>query len=133
ERLRVAPVTEERVGELLLRHHHFVLELLVARQAADELGDQRHVFELARPDAKGHFGRSLNRNTKRMAPCVSEKLAILLSTSPAARPAAVRAGSRRGAPGAFKRIIQPAPLGSIQCFATFKSSRSRVSFAARNT
>src|SRR2546426_794846 len=97
QRLRVAPLAEEMSRQLFLCHDHFVLELLVAREAADQLRDQGHVLQLAGPNANCHLGRSRSRKTKRIAPWDSEKLAILLSTCPAARPAWLRSRSRSGA------------------------------------
>src|SRR2546427_9326297 len=132
-RLPVAPFPEVMSRQLFLCHDHFVLELLVAREAADQLRDQGHVLQLAGPNANCHLGRSRSRKTKRIAPCVSEKLAILLSTRPAARPASMRSVSRSGLRPPLGRITQMAPLGSIQVFASFSFSRSRASRAPMKT
>src|SRR2546428_1598176 len=125
QRLRVAPFAEEMSRQLFLCHDHFVLELLVAREAADQLRDQGHVLQLAGPNANCHLGRSRSRKTKRIAPWASEKLAILLSTSPGARPASIRSVSRSGLRPPLFRTTQMAPLGSIQVFAPSNSSTTR--------
>src|SRR3989442_2539307 len=133
QRLRVAPFAEEMSRQPFLCHDHFVLELLVAREPADQLRDQGHGSQLAGPNANCHLGRSPSRKTKRNAPWDSEKLAILLSTSPAARPAWVRSVSRGGLRPPLGRTTQMAPLGSIQVFASFNFSRSRISLAPMKT
>src|SRR2546429_10018062 len=133
QRFCIRPFAEQVGRELSFRHRDLVLELFVAGEAPDQSRDQGHVCELARPDAKGHLGRSRRRKTKRIAPCVSEKLAILLSTRPAASPASMRSVSRNALRPPFARTTQIAPLGSIHDFTSFSRSRSRVSFAARKT
>src|SRR5437879_11417779 len=97
-----------------------MLEFLVTREAADQIRDERHVGKYARPDLQRHFGRSRRRKTNRIAPWVSEKLTILLSTRPAARPASIRSVSRRAARGPLARTTQMAPLGSIQLLMSVK-------------
>src|SRR6266516_6613676 len=132
--LGVVALAEKEIGELLFGHRHLVLELFVARQGANEVGDERHVCKLPRSNGERHrFGRSFSRYTNRIAPCVSEKLAILLSTRPAARPAAMRSVSRRSLRPPFGRMTQIAPFGSIQVLTSFRPSRSRLSVAAMNT
>src|SRR4029077_11392907 len=106
---------------------------LVARQGTNQLRYESHVCQLAGANAKAHRGRSLKRNTNLMAPCVSEKLAILLSTNPAASPASIRSVSRRGLPGPFRRTTQIAPLGSIHSLACRSRSRSALSSAPKIT
>src|SRR5205809_1823614 len=133
QRLGVRALAEQGALELLLGHRDLGLEPLVAGQAADQLRDQRHVGPLAGANARAHLGRSLSRKTKRMAPWVSEKLAILLSTSPAARPASIRSVSRSGLPAPFARTTQIAPFGSIQVLSSRSRARSRRSFAPRKT
>src|SRR2546429_3251363 len=133
QRFRIRPFAEQVGRELSFRHRDLVLELFVAGEAPDQSRDQGHVCELARPDAKGHLGRSRRRKTKRIAPCVSEKLAILLSTRPAASPASMRSVSLSGPRPPLTRTTQTAPLGSIQVFTSFNFSRSRISFAPRKT
>src|SRR6266508_2037542 len=66
--LRVGPLSEQGLGDLLLGRGDLVLQPFEARELADELGDQRHVRALAGPDPQGHRGRSRSRNTKRIAP-----------------------------------------------------------------
>src|SRR2546429_8709969 len=133
QRLRVAPFAEEMSRQLFLCHGHFVLALLVASEGADQLRNQGHVLQLAGPNANCHLGRSRSRKTKRIAPWDSEKLAILLSTNPAARPAWMRSVSRSGPRPPLGRTTQMAPLGSIQVFASFNFSRSRISSAPMKT
>src|SRR2546427_452888 len=106
ERLRVASLAEQVARKPFLGHRDLVLQLLVAREAPDQVRDQGHVPQLAGPDAERHFGRSRRRKTKRIAPCVSEKLAILLSTSPASRPASMRSVSRSG-PRRAREAVPP--------------------------
>src|SRR2546429_4809137 len=100
---------------------------------SDQLRDQRHVLQLAGSNAQGHLGRSRKRKTKRIAPCVSEKLAILLSTRPAASPASMRSVSLRGLRPPFGRTTQIAPLGSIHDLTCTRRSRSRLSLAPMKT
>src|SRR6266487_6062882 len=134
QRLGVVALAEKEIGELLFGHRHLVLELFVARQGANEVGDERHVCKLPGSNGERHrFGRSFSRYTNRIAPCVSEKLAILLSTRPAARPASMRSVSRRSLRPPFGRMTQIAPFGSIQVLTSFRPSRSRLSVAAMNT
>src|SRR4051812_49167667 len=117
--LGVGPLAEERVAQLLLVGDHHVLELLVLRERLDEVDDQRHVRAFGEADLDGHFfGLSRRRKTKRMAPCESEKLAILLSTRPASSPAWIKSVSFSGLSGPFGRMTQMAPLGSIHVFSS---------------
>src|SRR5258708_15112708 len=116
--LRVCPLTEQARREQVLRHHHLVLELLVAREPANQLSDDRNILFGRGANADAHLGRSRTRKTRRMAPWVSEKLAIFLSTSPPARPAPMTPVSRRPLRPPFRRTTQMAPLGSIQAFSS---------------
>src|SRR5438132_4339818 len=68
-----------------------------------------------------------------MAPWVSEKLAILLSTSPAASPASMRSVSRRAPRPPLRRTTQTAPLGSIHSLTSRSRSRSAASSAPMKT
>src|ERR1700674_3760057 len=133
QRLRIAVRSEEVGRQPLLRHRDLVLQLFVTRQAADQLGDDGNVRWGARPDGQRHLGRSRSRNTRRIAPCVSEKLAILLSTRPAASPAAMTSVSRISERPPFGRTTQIAPFGSIQPLTSLMRLRSFSSHAPMKT
>src|SRR5260370_29390660 len=124
QRLRVVVLSEEIGRQPLLGHGDLVLQLLVAGQAADQLGDHRNVRALPGSDEQRHLGRSRSRNTRRIAPCVSEKLAILLSTRPAARVASMTSVSRISGRPPFGRTTRIAPFGSIQRLTSLMRSRS---------
>src|ERR1700674_3736940 len=119
--------------EQLLGHGDVLLQLFVDRQAADELCDGRHVRDRGGPDGHCHWGRSRNRKTRRIAPSVSEKLAILLSTRPAASPAAMTSVSLIAARPPLGRTTQIAPFGSIHFLTSFNRRRSAASRAPMNT
>src|SRR5438034_4752148 len=148
--LRVRARAEETGIEQLLRQDHLVLQLLEARQLPDQAGNQRDVRPFGGADSKRHLtsprlravealrarafgGRSRSRNTSRMAPWVSEKLAILLSTSPAARPASITSVSRSSARPPFGRTTQIAPFGSIHALRSRIPSRSVGCSAPKKT
>src|SRR6202521_4376114 len=134
QRLRVVVRCPEEVGrEPLLGHRDLVLQLFIARESADQLSDERNVRRLALPDDQRHLGRSLSRKTRRIAPCVSEKLAILLSTKPAASPASMTSVSRISERLPFGRTTQMAPLGSIQDLTSLMRFKSRSSRAPMKT
>src|SRR5450759_593132 len=131
--LRVVVWPEQVGGEPVLRHGDLVLQLFEMRQPTDQLRDHRNVGALARPDDHRHWGRSRSRKTNRIAPWVSEKLAILLSTSPAARPASMTSVSRISERPPFGRTTQIAPFGSIHFLTSFSRFKSRSSLAPMNT
>src|SRR5260370_20355195 len=133
QRLRVVVRSEEIGRQPLLGHGDLVLQLLVAGQAADQLGDHRNVRALPGSDEQRHLGRSRSRNTRRIAPCVSENVAILLSTSPAGRAAAMSWVSRISERPPFGRTTQIAPFGSIQSLTSLMRSRSPHSLAPMKT
>src|SRR5216683_86541 len=133
QNLRVRPVTEQARREQVLRHHHLVLELLVARKPANQLRDYGNVVPGCGANADAHFGRSRSRKTRRMAPWVSEKLAILLSTRPAARPASMTSVSRSALRPPLGRMTQMAPLGSIQVLSSSSFLRPAASSAPTKT
>src|SRR2546427_8224695 len=62
-----------------------------------------------------------------MAPGVCEKLAILLSASPAASPGSMRSVSRRAPRPPLRRTTQTAPLGSIHSLTSRRRARSAAS------
>src|ERR1700674_417523 len=134
QRLRVVMRCPEEVGrEPLLGHRDLVLQLFIARESADQLCDERNVRRLALPDDQRHLGRSLSRKTRRIAPCVSEKLAILLSTRPAASPASMTSVSRISERPPFGRPPQMEPFGSIQPLTSLMRLRSFTRLAPMKT
>src|SRR5712664_847325 len=124
---------EHRGAQLVLGHRDLVLELFVLGQRADEKCDSRHVVRRRGPDRDRHRGRSFKRYTNRIAPCVSEKLAILLSTRPASSPAWMTSVSRSSLRPPFGRMTHTAPFGSIHDFTLLMRSRSARVSADRNT
>src|SRR5229473_3861626 len=68
-----------------------------------------------------------------MAPWVSEKLAILLSTRPAASPASMRSVSRSSLRPPLGRTTQMAPLGSIHFLTSLSLRRSANVLAPMKT
>src|SRR5262249_30060821 len=62
ESLGVWALAEKRAAELLLGQRDLVLQAFVAREGANQAGDERHVRALSRADAQSHLdGRSLRR------------------------------------------------------------------------
>src|SRR4029077_2500985 len=120
-------------AKLVLGQRDFVLELFVLGQRADEERDGRHVVPRRRPDRDRHRGRSFKRYTSRIAPCVSEKLAILLSTRPASSPAWMTSVSRSSLRPPLGRTTHTAPFGSIHNFTWLMRRRSVRVSADRKT
>src|SRR4029077_405172 len=106
---------------------------LESRQPTNQLGDDRDILTLARPDDQRHLGRSRRRKTRRIAPWVSEKLAILLSTSPAAGPASITSVSLISDRPPFGRTTQMAPFGSIHFLTSSSRFKSRSRLAPMKT
>src|SRR5207237_8625988 len=91
---RIGARSEHGGAQLVLGHRDLVLERFALGQRADQIRHDWHVVRLRGADGDRHRGRSFNRYTRRIAPWVSEKLAILLSTRPASSPAWMTSVSR---------------------------------------
>src|SRR3954447_8017892 len=78
-------------------------------------------------------GRAARGITRRSDVWVGEKLATLLSTSPAAFAAAITSTSRIVASRPFRETTQIAPAGRIRCASARRPSRSVDESAARRT
>src|SRR5437667_8390644 len=125
--------SEHADAQLVLGHRDLVLELFVLGQRADERRHGRHIVRRCGPDRDCHRGRSFNRYTRRIAPCESEKLAILLSTRPASSPAWMTSVSRSSLRPPLGRTTHTAPFGSIHDFTWLMRRRSVRVSADRNT